>query len=109
MNDALSARQRQKLTREQPEPRRESDRPEVQVGPETMHSAPPGTGRSKSSLESSLSAAVRPGGTGFNVSWAALRGRWTRAAAQPVSHRDGAGGSELSGPLGMGTGPDTKH
>ena len=41
--------------------------------------------------------------------------RWTRAAAlapsQSVSHsdRDGAGGSELSGPLGMGTGPDTKH
>ena len=66
MNDALSARQMQKLTREQPEPRH---RPEVQVGPETMHSAPPG--RSKSSLESSLSAAVRPGGTGFNLSWAA--------------------------------------
>ena len=41
------------------------------------------------------------------------RRRWTRAAAlaasQSVSHCDGAGGSELSGPLGIGTGPDTKH
>ena len=78
----------QKLTRQQPEQpeRRQSDRPEVQVGPETMHSAPPG--RSKSSLESSLSAAVRPGGTGFNLSWAetwAAGGQGPRRPWRPAS------------------------
>ena len=71
------------------------------TGPETMHSAPV---RPKSSLESSLSAAVRPGGPGFKLGHS-LCGQEPGRPAGP-SHCD-AGGS--SGPLGMGTGQDTKH
>ena len=75
MNDALSARQMQKLTREQPECGSQARRHGVQLE---------------------------------------LGRKWTRAVpalapSQSVSHRDGAGGFELSRPLGMGTGQDTKH
>jgi hypothetical protein len=55
------------------------------------------------------SAAVQCRGGGLSAAVQCRGGGLSAGAAGSVPGRDGAGGPELSGPLGIGTGPDTKH